>query len=294
VTPAGVTPRGGFLDRLGARIRLTGSVLCLGIDPDPDALPDGFSRDATGAGAFARLLLEAAGPSAAAVKVNVAFLERWGSAGSRALEALRRHVPPDLPFIADAKRGDIGSTATQYAHALFDVLDADAVTVSPYLGGEAIRPFLDRPERFAYVLCRTSNPGAGELQELRVEADPAGGAPAEPLAHRVARRVAGWAIHPGTVGLVVGATAPVELEAVRSVAPGLPFLVPGVGAQGGDIEGTLAHGPATVSPGGDIAGGALLVNVSRAIARAAAGPGDPGAAIAAAAAGWATQLRVLG
>lgn len=285
----------GYLERLDARITATGSVLCVGIDPDPDGLPEGFSHDARGIGAFARLVLEAAAPSAAAVKVNVAFFERWGSAGVQQLEALRASVPADLPFIADAKRGDIGSTAAQYARALFDALDADAVTVSPYLGGEAIRPLLERGDRFAYILCRTSNPGAGELQELRVEVDAATGAPAEPLAHRVARRVAaGWAVEPGTVGLVVGATAPAELAAVRAVAPGLPFLVPGIGAQGGDLEGALSHGPAAAPPGGNIAGGALLVNVSRGISGAATGAPDPEAAIAASARGWAARLRVLG
>ncbi|MET0773033.1 MAG: orotidine-5'-phosphate decarboxylase [Candidatus Limnocylindrales bacterium] len=282
-----------YLDRLGARIRSTGTVLCLGIDIEPSALPSGHPTDVRGVASFARLVLDAAGPSAAAVKVNVAFFERWGSDGVRALESLRAMVPADLPFIADAKRGDIGSTATQYAHALFDALGADAVTVSPYLGGEAIAPLLERTDRFAYVLCRTSNPGAGELQGLEVAADAATGAPAEPLAHRVARRVAGWSVAPGTVGLVVGATAPAELAAVREVAPGLPFLVPGVGAQGGDVDGALAHGPATTQPGADAAGGSLLVNVSRGISGAATGASDPGEAIARAAQEWATRLGVL-
>jgi orotidine-5'-phosphate decarboxylase len=286
--------RGRYLDRLGGRIRSTRTVLCLGIDIDPDALPPGMARDIRGISAFARLVLEAAGPYAAAVKVNVAFFERWGHEGVRALETLRAGIPADLPFIADAKRGDIGSTATQYAHALFDGLGADAVTVSPYLGGEAIAPLLAREDRFGYVLCRTSNPGAGELQSLGVSADPASGAPAEPLSHRVARRVADWEVHPGTVGLVVGATAPDELAAVRSVAPGIPFLVPGIGAQGGDIATTLAHGPATADPGAGVPGGALLVNVSRGISGAAASAKDVGEAIGEAARGWAERLRVLG
>ncbi len=151
-----------YLERLGARTRATGTVLCLGLDPDPDALPDGFSRDLAGVERFAALLLEAAAPVAAAVKPNLAFFEAFGSAGIAALERLRATVPPDLPVIADAKRGDIGSTAARQAVALFDVLGADAVTVSPYLGAEAIAPLLERPDRFAYVLCRTSNPGAGE------------------------------------------------------------------------------------------------------------------------------------
>lgn len=287
------TPRGAYLDRLGARIRATGSVLCLGIDIDPAALPAGFPPDVEGVAAFARLVLEAAAPHAAAVKANVAFFERWGSAGVRALEDLRARVPTDLPFIADAKRGDIGPTATQYAHALFDALDADAVTVHPYLGGDAIAPLLGRTNRFAYVLCRTSNPGAGELQGLVVAADPAIGAPAEPLAHRVARRVAAWDVGPGSVGLVVGATAPAELAAVRAIAPGLPFLVPGVGAQGGDVAGALAHGPATALPGAAVPAGGLLVNVSRGVSGGVTGAPDLGVALAEAARGWAARLRVL-
>jgi len=286
--------RGRYLDRLGARVLATRSVLCVGIDIEPGALPAGFAPNLEGVATFSRLVLEAAAPHAAAVKVNVAFLERWGSAGVRELERLRALAPPDLPFIADAKRGDIGSTATQYAHALFDALDADAVTLSPYLGGEAIAPLLARPDRFGYVLCRTSNPGAGEFQALEVAADPASGAPAEPLAHRVARRVAAWPVDPGTVGLVVGATAPAEMQAIRELTPGLPFLVPGIGAQGGDLQGTLAHGPATAAPGGGVPGGGLLVNVSRGISGAASGAPDAGTALAEAAQAWAARLRVLG
>ncbi len=161
-----------YLDRLGARTAATGSVLCVGIDPDPAALPDGFPATLEGVERFARLIVEAALPVAAAVKPNLAFFEALGSAGIAALERLRAAVPADVPFIADAKRGDIGSTAERQAVALFDVLGADAVTVSPYLGEEAISPLLARADRFAYVLCRTSNPGAAEVQGLEV----AGGA----------------------------------------------------------------------------------------------------------------------
>ena len=152
-----------YLERLGARSNKTGTVLCLGLDPDASALPAGFSRDLAGVDRFAALLLEAAAPLAAAVKPNLAFFEAYGSAGMAALERLRATLPADLPLIADAKRGDIGSTAARQAVALFDQLGADAVTVSPYLGAEAIAPLIERPDRFAYVLCRTSNPGAGEL-----------------------------------------------------------------------------------------------------------------------------------
>ena len=292
-------PRGApsYLDRLGARSAVSGTTLCVGIDPDPEALPRGFRRDLGGVEAFATLVLEAAAPFAAAVKPNLAFFEAFGSAGLAALERLRARVPAGVPVVMDAKRGDIGSTAARQAVALFDGLGADAITVSPYLGEEAIRPLIERPGRFAYVLCRTSNPGAGELQNLLVAADPAIDAPAEPLHLRVARRAASWGPG-GTVGLVVGATAPVELAAIRHLAPGLPFLVPGVGAQGGDEAAVLADGPATGSPGAGRPGGGLLVNVSRGIAGAASAAadepaGDAGEAIEAAARAWAARLPVV-
>jgi orotidine-5'-phosphate decarboxylase len=282
-----------YLERLGARATTTGTVLCLGLDPDPDGLPDGFSRDLAGIERFASLLLEAAVPHVSAVKPNLAFFEAHGSAGIAALERLRASLPGDVPLIADGKRGDIASTAARQAIALFDGIGADAVTVNPYLGSEAIAPFLERADRFAYVLCRTSNPGAGELQDLVVGAGSGDPAPTERLHERVARLASGWGPG-GTVGLVVGATSPNDLRRIRSVAPGLPFLVPGVGAQGGAIDPVLADGPATAAPGSVVQGGGLLVNVSRGIAGAATeGEGDPFDRVAAAAADWAARLPVL-
>jgi orotidine-5'-phosphate decarboxylase len=272
-----------YLVRLASRVASVRSALCLGVDPDPDALPDGFSRDIQGVERFALMLIAAAGPSAAAVKVNVAFFEAFGSEGVAALERVRAAVPHDLPFIADAKRGDIASTAARYATAVFEALDADAVTASPYLGGDAIAPLLEHQDRFVYVLCRTSNPGATELQDLDV-----GG---RPLYEHVAARAREWAVGRGNVGLVVGATAPVELQRVRAVAPELPFLVPGVGAQGGEAEPVIRHGAAGEGPAAAIPGGGLLVNVSRGIAAAAVGAADPPTAVAAAAARWADTLR---
>ncbi len=282
-----------YLDRLGARISRTGTLLCLGIDPDPRTLPEGYPPDVAGVERFARLILDAAVEHASAVKVNLAFFEAFGSAGIAALERVRAWVPDDVPFIADAKRGDIGSTSEQHARALYDLLDAHAITVNPYLGAEAIGPLLDREDHFVYLLCRTSNPGAAELQGLEVAADTSG-APAEQLALRVARRAASWARHPGTVGLVVGATAPEELAAVRATAPGLPFLVPGIGSQGGDLAATLEHGPATQPPGAALPGGALLVSISRGIAGAALGAADPERALRTEAGLWAERLQVLG
>jgi orotidine-5'-phosphate decarboxylase len=283
-----VTP---YLERLAARSAATRTVLCLGIDPEPAALPAGFSAGLSGVERFAQLLVEVAAPHAAAVKPNLGFFEAFGAAGLAALERIRATIPSDIPVVIDAKRGDIGSTAARQAVALFDVLGADAVTVNPYVGEEGLAPLIGRADRFAYVLCRTSNPGAAELQSEQLAATDA--EPAEPVWARVARRVTAWGPG-GTVGLVVGATAPAELEGARRIAPGLAFLVPGVGAQGGDIEPVLAHGRAKVRPAGGWPGGGLLVNVSRAIART-----DPDAdlsvddQLARAAAGWAQRLPVL-
>lgn len=288
----------GYLDRLAARTKAVGSVLCLGLDPDAASLPDGFSRDLAGMERFATLLVEAAAPFAAAVKPNLAFFESFGSAGIAALERIRARLPADLPVIADAKRGDISTTAAHQAVALFDCLGADAVTVNPYVGSEGLGPLLARADRFAYVLCRTSNPGAGELQDLVVEPGSSGDAPREPLYLRVARRATTWGAG-GNVGLVVGATAPEELRGVRAVAPGLAFLVPGIGAQGGDIAAVLAEGPVRAGTALAGSGRGLLVNVSRGIAGAALGTAGPGAArdletrLSAAARDWAARLPVL-
>jgi orotidine-5'-phosphate decarboxylase len=301
-----VTARGlGYLDRLATRSASVGTVLCVGLDPDPESLPPGLPSGLAGVEAYAGLILDATAPFAAAVKPNLAFFEAFGSAGLAALERIRARMPAGVLVVMDAKRGDIGSTSARHAAALFDGLGADAVTVSPYLGEEAIAPLLERLDRFAYVLCRTSNPGAGELQDLLLTngfdgeaANPATGAQTEPLWAHVARRVAQWGPG-GTVGLVVGATAPTELAAIRRISPGLAMLVPGVGAQGGSLEAVLEAGPATASPAGGRPGGGLLVNVSRGIAGAALeGPpggrsGDLLERLAEAARTWSARLPVL-
>ncbi len=287
-----------YLARLARRSRVAGTVLCVGIDPTPEMLPEGWPPGLPGVERLARLIMEAAAPHAAAVKPNLAFFEAFGSAGLAALERVLAATPRDVLVVLDAKRADVETTATRQAVALFDALGADAVTVNPYLGLGALAAFVERLDRFAYVLCRTSNPGAGELQDLVVAADAAVGAPAEALHQRVARRVAAAGLGE-RAGLVVGATAPAELAAIRMLVPGLAFLVPGLGAQGGDAAAVLAAGPATGAPAGGSPGGGLLVNVSRGIAAAAAGqgrvagPADPGECLAAAARDWAARLAVL-
>jgi orotidine-5'-phosphate decarboxylase len=290
-----------YLDRLAARSAAVGTVLCVGLDPDLAALPAGFKDDLAGLERFTALLVEATAPYAAAYKANLAFYESHGAAGSAVLERIRARIPADVPFIADAKRGDIRSTAGHHAVALFDRIGADAVTVHPYTGSEALAPLLEREDRFAYVVCRTSNPGAAELQNLTVEADATTGAPPEPLYARVARHVAGWGPG-GTVGLVVGATAPAELAVIRGVAPALAVLVPGIGAQDGEIDPVLRCGPATAAPTADRPGRGLLVNVSRGISGRATGiPGtgadtrsmDVAVVLSEAAREWASKLPVL-
>ncbi len=286
-----------YLERLATRSAAVGTVLCVGLDPDPANLPAGFSPDLEGVERFAAMLVDVTAPFAAAIKPNLAFWESHGSAGMAALERIRARLAADLPVVADAKRGDISSTAAHQATALFDRLGADAVTINPYVGREGLEPFLARSDRFAYVLCRTSNPGAAELQGLIVEADPAGDAPAEPLYLRVARRAATW--EPGRVGLVVGATAPDELRAVRALVPAVPVLVPGIGTQGGDLAAVLADGPATAGDAAGRPGRGLLVNVSRGIAGAAldvpagVADGDIEQRLVAAARDWAARLPVL-
>ncbi len=286
-------PRSGYLERLAARTAAVGSVLCLGLDPDPSRLPAGWRPDRRGVEAFAALLLEAAAPYAAAVKANLAFFEAYGSAGLAVLERLRGRLPAGCPFIADAKRGDIGTTAARQAAALFESLGADAVTLNPYLGRDAVEPFLEWEDRFVYVLCRTSNPSAAEVQDV--------GVAGEPLYLRVARLVLEWG-GPELLGLVVGATVPAELRAVRAAVPGTAFLVPGVGAQGGDVVAVLEAGPARRPPAGGRAGGGLLVNVSRGIADAVRAPvegprrrrrRDLADLLAEAAAEWSARLAVL-
>jgi orotidine 5'-phosphate decarboxylase subfamily 2 len=270
------------VDRLRERQTRLGAPLCLGIDPHPDALPPDLPRDVQGIESFARGLLEAAGPMASAVKVNIAFFEAFGSAGWAALERLRADVPAELPIIADAKRGDLASTAERQAASLFGSLNVDGVTLSPYLGEDAIEPFLAFPDRLVYVLARTSNPSAETLQHL--ETATAGEGASQPLYERVATWVAGrWPER--RVGLVVGATAPAELEALRRLVPAPAFLVPGVGAQGGDLAAAVRACRGTLAPG--------LVNVSRGIAGDAR-DGDWRASVTSAARRWSEAMAEVG
>jgi len=247
----------GFFDDLAARIGATDSVVSVGLDPDPDRLPAFLDADLP-RWAFNRRVIDATHEHAACYKPNAAFYE--DPDGWRALrETVAYAHGKGVPVLLDAKRGDIGNTARRYAAILDDV---DAITVNPYLGEDALRPFLDREDAGVFVLARTSNPGARDFQNLEV-------GNGKRLYEYVAQRAAGWN-DDGNVGLVVGATAPEELAEVRELVPELPFLVPGVGAQGGDAEAAVEYGLADRGDGPPVG----LVNSSRGIIFAGEGAAD--------------------
>jgi uridine monophosphate synthetase len=255
-----------FITLLEKRVSDCSSLLCVGLDPHVADLP---TPNAEGAAAFCLNLVERTAPFAAAFKPNAAFFEQFGAQGWTALEqviaAVRersQRLGSLIPLILDAKRGDIASTAEAYARSAFVALGAHAVTLSPYLGRDSIEPFLVDPEKGAFLLCKTSNPGAADLQDLTLDGT------GEPLYMAVARLAQAWNSR-NNIGLVVGATQPEAMARVRRAAPGLWLLAPGVGAQGGDLEAVLKAG---LRPDGR----GLLLPVSRAISRAA----DPGKAAA--------------
>lgn len=236
-----------FFEWLEQRSRSIDSLLCVGLDPRSD--------DVAAMRAECIRLIDLTSEFACAFKPNSAFFEAHGAEGLAALQEVIAHVPKDIPVILDAKRGDIADTAVAYAHAAFDVLGAHAITLSPYLGGDSITPFLARSDRGAFVLCKTSNPGAGEFQDRKMQ--DAGNT----LYEIVAARAQEWNSN-NNVGLVVGATDPDALAHIRSIAPGLWFLVPGIGAQGGDLKSTIENGMRSDGLG-------MLINASRSIAKAA-------------------------
>jgi uridine monophosphate synthetase len=239
-----------FFERLEERAKVSNSLLCVGLDPHPGLLEE---KSATGALSFCLRIIEKTADLACAFKPNSAFFEAFGSEGMTALGEVIQAIPEDVPVLLDAKRGDIASTAQAYAEAVFHVLKADAVTVSPYLGWDSLEPMLAEPEHGIFMLCKTSNPSADEFQGKVVE----GGTP---LYISIAQQAMAWN-RPGSIGLVVGATDPVALGGVRSAAPNLWILAPGVGAQGGDLEAALRAGLRSDGYG-------LLVPVSRGIAQA--------------------------
>lgn len=242
---------GTFLQKLKARCEAVESSLCVGLDPDPRRFPPDMSQGPEGIYKFCAEIVEATSDHAAAFKPNIAFFESIGREGMHVLAEVLEHVKIDIPVILDAKRGDIGSTAEHYARAIFERLKVDAVTLNPLLGKDSLEPFLAYKDKGMYILCLTSNPGAADFQ----------------LPHdlylRVAARVGEWNVD-GNLGLVVGATKPEQLTEIRRAAPHLPLLVPGLGAQGGDLNELM-------SSAGDHPRHQILFNVSRSIMYASQG-----------------------
>ena len=245
-----------FLDKLLAASRTQNSLLCVGLDPEPGRLPAQL-RDMPAARAityFCRAVVEATAPYVCAFKPNLAFFEVLGPEGMSVFEEVLQAIPRHIPVIVDAKRGDLGNTARNYAAAVFDVYGCDAVTVNPYLGYDSVAPFLAYREKGVIFVCRTSNPSARDFQDLLVCGEDG---QVRPLYEVVARRVQSWNTA-GNCGLVVGATYPQELRTIRAMCPDMPILIPGVGAQGGDLE-------ASVVAGVDACGEKAIMAVSRVV-----------------------------
>ena len=249
-----------FIEKLRTRWQQADSLLCVGLDPDPAKFPDAFVDDEDALFSFCRDIVDATAEFACAFKPQIAYFAAHNG-GEAALQRLIAHINgahPDVPVILDAKRGDIGSTAEQYAVEAFDRFGADAVTLNPYMGRDSADPFLQRNERGCVFLCHTSNPGARDFQELDV-----GG---EPLYQRIARAIANEWNADGNCALVVGATFPQELKIIRGIVGDMPLLIPGIGAQGGDVEAVVRNGRTADGSG-------LMINSSRGILYASRGAG---------------------
>jgi orotidine-5'-phosphate decarboxylase len=253
-----------FLTKLATASRVRDSVICVGLDPEPDRIPEHLGRGAQAAVRFLRRIIAATSDDVCCYKPNMAFYERYGSAGLDILALTLQAIPADIPVILDAKRGDVPNTAAAYAEAVFDRFHADATTVAPYVGMDGIAPFTEKG--YALVLARTSNPGAGDLQDLLVDGRPL-------YEHLVERCVASFPAE--RCGFVVGSTYPAEATRLRALAPDRLFLMPGVGAQGGDVG--------AIRAALDANGGGVLPSASRSVLYAGSGEGFEKAAATAAA-----------
>ncbi len=265
-----------FIEQLRQAERTNGSLLCVGLDPEPAKFPDAMKGDASKIYDFCAAIVDATADLVIAFKPQIAYFAAHGAEGQleRLMEHMRR-TAPQVPIILDAKRGDIGSTAEQYAREAFERYGADCVTLSPFMGFDSVQPYLKYHGKGAFLLCRTSNPGGDDLQNQRLSDLP--GQPT--LFEHIASLVQGpWNLN-GQLGLVVGATRPAEIERVRAVAATVPLLIPGVGAQGGDAVATVKAGyraanGETTAP--------IVVNSSRAVLYASGGADFAQAARAAA------------
>jgi orotidine-5'-phosphate decarboxylase len=246
-----------FIESLNAAWTRTRSLLCVGLDPEPARFPGALAGRSDAIFDFCRAIVDATAPFVCSFKPQIAYFAAHRAEDQ--LEQLIAHIHvahPGLPVILDAKRGDIGSTAEQYAREAFERYRADAVTVNPYMGFDSIQPYLEHAGKGVIVLCRTSNPGGSDLQFLDVDG--------RPLYQVVARLAAEKWNAGGQLGLVVGATFPREIEVVRGIVGDMPLLIPGIGAQGGDVE-------ATVRAGRTLHGSGMLINSSRGVIYAGGG-----------------------
>lgn len=260
----------GFQEKLAQRHRVTGGILCVGLDPDLEKMPPKIAASPKPLYEFCRRVVEATTPYAAVYKPNLAFFEASGSGGIAQLERLMAELPTDIPTILDAKRGDIGNTARMYAQFLFGHLGGDAATVNPFLGRDSLEPFFDYPEKLPFVLCLTSNPGSSDIQMVA--------AGEQRIYQRIIIMLRRF--HK-PCGLVVGARHTALLEDVRRLAADdWPILIPGVGAQGGDLVDAVRAGTADGSA-------PAIINISRDILYAS--QGDDFAEAAAAKARWYTE-----
>jgi orotidine-5'-phosphate decarboxylase len=240
-----------FIEKLSAAWTANDSLLCVGLDPDIQKFPAHLRGQPDAIVSFCKAIIDATADIACAFKPQIAYFAALGAEDQlEAICSYLREKYPRIPIVLDAKRGDIGATAEQYAREAFERYGADAVTVNPYMGFDSVAPYLEWKDRGAIVLCRTSNPGGSDLQFLTVEG--------KPLYQHVARLVAEKWNANGQCGLVVGATFPAELAQVRKLVGDMPLLVPGIGAQGGDVQ-------ATVSAGKTANGTGMMINSSRAI-----------------------------
>ncbi len=243
-----------FIEKLLAASRENNSLLCVGLDPEPVRFPPQYLGEPAEESVlrFCQDIIDATAPYVCAFKPNVAFFEVMGARGMDVFQEVIKAIPAHIPVIVDAKRGDIGNSAHNYASAFFDTYGCDALTVNPYLGRDSVEPFLAHRDKGVFLLCRTSNPGARDFQSLLVQ-DADG--TVRPLYEVVAQQVQEWG---DNCGLVVGATYPRELRRIRELCSDLPLLIPGVGAQGGDLT-------ASVAAGVDARGEKAIIAVSRAI-----------------------------
>jgi orotidine-5'-phosphate decarboxylase len=221
-----------FIDKLTNITQKNNSLLCIGLDPDPELMPD-----KVGTHEFNKAIIDATADLVCAYKLNLAFYEALDDEGINALKRTIKYIPDDVPVIGDAKRGDIGNTAKAYAKAIFSNLNFDAATVNPYLGFDSIEPFIQYSDRGVFILCRTSNAGAMDFQSLHCQTETGD----RPLFEIVALKASQWNTH-SNIGLVVGATYPEELRLIRENHPDMPLLIPGIGAQGGEIASAVRYG----------------------------------------------------